>query len=165
MQRKTVLTGVLAFVCSCCFSAVATAQPQAVPIPQPPDPLLQNLTIPSDAAAKGMWSPLNSWPIIAMHSAVTPDGRLATFGSPVGGDTIQALVFDIWNPLRGFVTQGHRTLMNAPDVDSFCSAANLLSTGDLLASGGNWMSPDQTYNKGTAVLRSVRNSVGPGAPM
>src|SRR5690349_6806918 len=41
----------------------------------PPNP------IPSDANINGMWSPVYPWPLISVHSALLPDGRVMTYGS------------------------------------------------------------------------------------
>jgi hypothetical protein len=38
-------------------------------------------TIPADAYQKGMWSPVYSWPVIAVHAVLMPDGRVLTYGT------------------------------------------------------------------------------------
>ena len=57
----------------------------AIPVPDTDevDPLLRELDIfgiPEDAAEIGMWSPARNWPVIAIHSAVLPDGRVVSYG-------------------------------------------------------------------------------------
>jgi hypothetical protein len=167
VRRNSIIP--LVFVCSLPFGAVASAQPLPVVIPQTSDPLLQNLTIPADAHLKGMWSASYPWDLIAMHSAVMPDGRVVTFGSPVGVDTIKAEIFDIWSPSLGFTVAAHRKLANISSVDSFCAASVLLKTGELLTSGGNKgifeVPQDFTLNKGTSLVHANGNSAAAGSQM
>ena len=42
--------------------------------------LVPTIPIPSDANVKGMWSPVVGWPLIAVHTALLPDGRLLKIG-------------------------------------------------------------------------------------
>ena len=141
-MRKTMVAALFGVVCSIHVAAGASAQPLAVPIPQQVDPLLNGLTIPATAPSIGMWSPppaSNSdynWPLVAMHSAVMPNGKVVTFGSPLDTSpfTIKGEVFDIWNPKRGFTANkavSHRALDNITNfasdkVDSFCAASILI---------------------------------------
>jgi hypothetical protein len=180
-MRKSVLTFVLGVACSLYLPARASAQPLAVAIPQHQDPLLKNLVIAPDAHTIGMWSPppasnaQYNWPLVAMHSIVMPDGKVVTFGSPLDSSpfTIQGEVFDIWNPKRGFTSSkaySHRTLPNALNtpqtyVDSFCAASVLLSTGQLLTSGGNTRNPSFLYNNATSLLSSSRHKASAGTRM
>ena len=39
------------------------------------------VTITDDAAEKGMWTPVKDWPLIAIHTAVLPDGTVLTYGT------------------------------------------------------------------------------------
>ncbi len=170
-MRKTVLTCLSGLVCLLFCARFASAQHLPVPIPQLLDPLLQNLSIPADAATAGMWSSLNDWPLVSVHSAVTPDGRVVTFGSPFYDSShpdtaaIDRYIFDIWNPRIGFTGRGgpsHRVLAGAPAVNSFCSASVLLSTGELLTSGGRRTDLDGNgvpLNRFTSKLNAVRNTV------
>jgi galactose oxidase len=103
-----------------------------------PDPLTANLDIPTTAPRQGMWSPVKGWPIIGLHSALMPTGVVMTYGSPLGNGIQDGRTFDLWDPARGLDDPAaHFTLPNAQTVDSFCSAATLLTSGAMLISGGN----------------------------
>jgi hypothetical protein len=123
--------------------STAEAQPFAVSIPQGSDPLMQNLTIPATATSKGMWSAAAAWPLVPIHGALLPDGRILTFGSPLSdpaaGATQGGQVFDVWDPLSPLGWSAHRSFTNAVHVDSFCAAATLLPTGQLL----RWEEPTE----------------------
>jgi hypothetical protein len=150
------------FVSFVCASGFASAQSLAVPIPQPPDPLLTNLTIPSNAHTAGMWSPVHDWSLNPIHMVVMPDGRVVTFGSALADAVFSnGVKFDIWNPRRGFVQTAHRVLANIGGVDSFCAASTLLKTGELLTSGGKV----PLGNKQSVLLNASRNAVMPGVDM
>lgn len=110
----------------------------AVRIDPVTDPLLDGLAIAADADTRGMWSGPVDWPLVAIHASLLPDGRLATFGTPLANPSIQAArLFDIWDPLAGTGAGAHNTVLNATDVDSFCSSATWTTSGKLLLSGGN----------------------------
>jgi len=133
MSRRS-LSLALALVWTAASAAPAFGQALAVPIPNPTDPAFQNLTVTSDAASVGMWSPSRSWPLVSIHSALLPDGTVLTFGSPVGQGAQDGRTFVRWNPLSNQMT----TTTNAQGVNSFCAAAVLQpDTGTLLISGGN----------------------------
>ena len=109
-----------------------------IPIPVVNDPLLQNLTIPADAATRGMWSASRAWPLNAIHASLMPDGRLLTLGTPFNTPATQdGRFYDIWDPSKGFDAGSHVS-STAPDpVNSFCAAATWQLDGKLLISGGN----------------------------
>lgn len=113
------------------------AESLAFRIADVPDPLLERLQIPPDAPQKGMWTALNDWPLLPLAASLLPDGRVVTFGSPVGGDAFMGRVFDIWDPTLGFTADAHMQLPNAQGVNSFCAGTALLADGRLLVSGGD----------------------------
>jgi hypothetical protein len=131
------------------WAAPAFGQALAVPIPNPTDPMFENLVVTNDAAAVGMWSPSRSWPLVSIHTALLPDGTVLTFGSPTGQGLQDGRTFVRWNPLTNQTT----TTPNAQGVNSFCAAAVLQpNTGNLLVSGGNeeFASSTFSYTSGTA---------------
>ena len=78
----------------------------------------------------GAWdSPVaNNWPLISVHAALTPDGRVLTYGtwSVINGNNNPAqqtgfFKYDIWNPAAG-LSGGHLTLDSARESDIFCSS-------------------------------------------
>ena len=45
------------------------------------DPVWTNLDIPDNAAHLGMWTALIPWPLVSIHAAVLPDGKVVTYGT------------------------------------------------------------------------------------
>ncbi len=101
-----------------------------------PDPILENLTIPANAYLKGMWSTTYTWPMVAVHATVLPDGKVFSYGTNAAG-AFDGRTFDIWNPKLGLGTNSHNTSVINSAQDSFCSSATFLNNGNLLISGGN----------------------------
>lgn len=114
-----------------------------------PDPLLNTLAIPANAAQAGMWSGLYNWPIISIHASLLPDGRVLTFGAPPGGNVQDGRTLVFWDPRKGIGSNALQVLPNAQNVDSFCASATLLSDGKLLTSGG------ASYSTGFSSLESM----------
>jgi hypothetical protein len=89
----------------------------------------------------GEWiSPvLDNWPLIPLHAALTPDGRVLTFGSNSVGAQTGFFAYDIWDPIEG-LSDGHVTLQNLTLTDIFCSFQIVLpNSGQILMVGGdNW---------------------------
>ncbi len=53
----------------------------------------------SDNVRGGWLSPADdNWPLVAVHAALTPDGRVLTFGSDAGGDATGFFQYDVWDP-------------------------------------------------------------------
>ena len=87
---------------------------------------------------RGAWSGVIGWPLIALHTVLTPDGRVLSYGSSTTGDQGASSVYDVWNPADGVGPESHLTLPNDTGVDSFCSGQLLLpQSGDVIATGGN----------------------------
>ncbi|MBT8084456.1 MAG: putative Ig domain-containing protein [Woeseia sp.] len=82
---------------------------------------------------------MHSWPLIAVHAALTPDGRVLTYGTDGDGRQTGYFLYDVWDPEFG-LTGGHMTLDNMTLTDLFCSSQIILpQTGDILITGGdNW---------------------------
>ena len=81
------------------------------------------------------------WPIIGIHAALLPDGRVLTFGSNQLGEQGAYKIYDIWDPRTGL----HITTTDAIQTDEFCSAEILDPiSGDLLITGGDGRPLGQT---------------------
>lgn len=117
-----------------------------VALPQPSDPLFDNLVIPANASTKGMWSGVNAWPLNGLHAIVLPNGKVLTFGSTPNGIFQTGRYYDAWDPALGVGQNSHNTVYDPNRQDSFCSAASYLSDGSLLISGGNGMITGTVYN-------------------
>ncbi|MFL6575505.1 MAG: galactose oxidase-like domain-containing protein [Povalibacter sp.] len=90
---------------------------------------------------RGAWlSPAaDNWPLIPIHAALTPDGRVLTFGTNGLGAQTGYFIYDIWDPADG-LSGPHLTLDNRTLTDTFCSSMVILpGNGDILIAGGdNW---------------------------
>jgi YVTN family beta-propeller protein len=93
-------------------------------------------TIPVDAHTKGMFGPLQNWPLIPIHAVLTPDGRVMTYGTKTDGTQTGFFTYNVWNP----VDNSHLTLANNSGTDIFCSSQMLLvdGTGVAINGGDNW---------------------------
>ena len=89
-----------------------------------------------EAHLKGEFGPLHNWPIIPIHMALLPDGRVFAFGTKMG-----KLKYTIWNPSIGIGTDAFETLPNITDTNIFCSGqAFIPGTGQALILGGTNLS-------------------------
>ena len=87
---------------------------------------------------EGKWSPVVDWPLIAIHSVLTPQGKVMNFGTDENGLQGAQFSYDVWDPTLGTGTNSHNTLPNTLGVDSFCSAAIVMpETGNILMAGGD----------------------------
>ena len=103
--------------------------------------------IPATANVDGMWSPVYPWPLISVHSALLPDGRVMTYGSDLTGLQTGHSIYDIWDS-TGAPNTGHLTLDNPTGTDIFCSSQVLLpQSGNLFIAGGDVWTGTQTTNK------------------
>jgi YVTN family beta-propeller protein len=124
-----------------------------VVLPQQADPLLTGLTVPADAAVRGLWSSTKTWPLNGLHSVLLPNGRVLTYGTPTGAaGTQNGRYYDVWDPAQGFVTTSHRTSYSAQQADSFCSSAAFLASGTLMVSGGNAPLASTEFSPATAAI-------------
>jgi YVTN family beta-propeller protein len=95
-----------------------------------------NAPIPADASTKGMFGPLQSWPLIAVHGVLTSDGRVMSYGTRETGQQTGFFIYDVWDPSDG----SHLTLPNGTQTDIFCSSQLLLpdSASIVISGGDNW---------------------------
>ena len=124
--------------------------------------------IPVDAGTKGMWSPVVNWPLIAVHAALLPDGRLLTYGTRTNGQQTGFFSYDVWDP-QGGLDGGHLTLANGTGTDIFCSSQTLLPDGSgvFLAGGDNWTgsTTTNTGNNNSTVFSVGSNALSRGPNM
>jgi YVTN family beta-propeller protein len=96
----------------------------------------------------GAWTEVHDWPLIAIHAALTPDGRVLTYGTTGSGTQTGYFIYDIWDPMAG-LTGGHLTLDNMTLTDIFCSSQIVLpQSGDILIVGGDNWTGNRTTNTG-----------------
>ena len=82
----------------------------------------------------GSWSAVMPWPLIGLHAALLPDGRVLTFGTDEHGEQGAYKIYDIWDPKTGV----HLTETKATTTDEFCSAEILDPiTDNMIITGGD----------------------------
>ena len=93
----------------------------------------------------GAWSTVRSWPLIAVHAVLMPDGRVLTYGTSATGQQTAIFIYDVWDPSQG-LDAGHTTLPNQTGVDIFCSSQVVLPSGGqvFIAGGDNWTGTSTT---------------------
>jgi hypothetical protein len=95
-------------------------------------------TAPVGGGAGGFFGPPFPWPIIPIHVALLPDGRVLNFGTDQYGNQGAAMIYDVWNTTLGNVGgTAHTVLLNTTSTDIFCSAVSLLGSGNALITGGD----------------------------
>jgi len=148
-QKKVWLSGkiLLALLSTLALASEAQINPEDwVEIPISEDPMMKDLSIPIDAASKGMWSPVFDWPMNGLHSVLLPDSRVLTFGSSLDGEQQNGRWYDVWDPALGFAADSHNTIYDPSRQDSFCAAAIYLADGSMLISGGNGSDTSTIYD-------------------
>ena len=74
------------------------------------------------------------WPIVGIHSLLTPDGKVLTFGTNTSGAQTGELYYDVYDPVSGT----HNTLTHTTKTDLFCCVAIIIpGTGKILLAGGD----------------------------
>src|SRR5688572_713843 len=110
----------------------------------------------------GVWSQVHGWPLIAVHSVMTPEGRVLSYGTKGDGTQTGFFSYDLWDPSVG-PSGGHTTLDNRTATDIFCSSQVIMpQTGDILISGGdNWTGTGTTNagNNNSNVFDSDGNTL------
>ena len=126
---------------------------------------------------QGTWSSVFSWPLIPLHSVVTPEGRLMSYGTRGNGQQTGFFIYDIWDPSMGTGISAHTTLPNGTGTDIFCSSQLIIpgggpvpitGSGKIFLSGGdNWTGTGTTNtgNSNTNVFDPQSNTLTRGTDM
>lgn len=121
--------------------------------------------IPADAHEKGLFGPVQNWPLIAVHAALMPDGRVLSYGTRESGQQSAYFIYDIWNP----ADRSHLTLSNTTQTDIFCSSQVGIpgSNSIFIAGGDNWTGSGttNTANNNSNVLDGGSNTLARGSNM
>ena len=116
----------------------------------------------------GAWSPPAPWPLIAIHSVLTPDGRVLTYGTDGVGTQTGFFIYDVWDPSAG-PAAGHVTLPNTTGTDIFCSSQLVLpQSGNIFLAGGDTFVNGSTTsigNNNTNVFTPGSNALARGNNM
>ncbi len=110
--------------------------------------------LPGNVATLGIFGPAFPWPIIPLHIALLPDGRVLSYGTDQTGAQGAQLIYDVWDPKLGYGSSSHTALPNTTSTDIFCSAASLLGSGFLQNSNG---SGNLLVTGGDLTVNGVRN--------
>ncbi|HZF17485.1 MAG TPA: galactose oxidase-like domain-containing protein, partial [Steroidobacteraceae bacterium] len=110
----------------------------------------------------------NNWPLIPIHAALTPDGRVLTYGTDGTGKQTGFFIYDVWNPASG-LGGGHTTIANQTATDIFCSSQVIMPLDGtiLIAGGDNWTGTGTTNtgNNNSNLFAYGNNSLARGANM
>ena len=125
--------------------------------------------IPADASTRGMWSGVFNWPLIPIHMAMLPDGRLMSFGTTEGGRQTGKTIYAIFDPADGLI-DGHTIYPKQTLADIFCSAQLFLPlTNQMLTVGGDNLQADgftnNTGNNASTLYDPTTNTMVAGKNM
>jgi hypothetical protein len=113
----------------------------------------------------GGWSALEAWPLIPIHAALTPDGRVLTYGTTAAGAQTGSFIYDVWDPAEGLAA-GHLTLPNGTSTDIFCNVQIIVpGTNEIFMAGGDVWTGSSTRNIGndnSDVFNSTTNELSRG---
>ncbi|MGH8601791.1 MAG: hypothetical protein ACREXR_03130, partial [Gammaproteobacteria bacterium] len=126
------------------------------------------MSVAADAHIKGQFGDPFSWPVIPIHLALLPNGKVHSFGTDTAGQQGATLWHAIWDPALGTDASAHTLLSNTTTTDIFCAAQSLFPhNGKLMITGGdmvvngerNWSNAD------TNVFDPGTNALVPDQPM
>ena len=92
---------------------------------------------PNGGSVGGFFGPAFPWPIIPLHVALLPDGRVLSYGTDQMGNQGAQMIYDVWDPTVGNGSNAHTVMPNNTTTDIFCSAVSLLASGKALIVGGD----------------------------
>jgi hypothetical protein len=122
----------------------------------------------ADAQTKGVFGAPVTWPLIALHAVLLPDGRVMSYGTDERGQQGGQYVYEVWNPGLGTGTAAHTVLPNTTLADIFCSGQSVLSaSGDVLITGGDLTINGRRNfsNQQTTVFHPQTNTITAAEPM
>ncbi len=90
-----------------------------------------------DVDPDGQWGPVEDWPLVGIHTALTSDGNVLTYGTNADGTLTGGYLYDVWTP-GPEAAQGHNTQANETGSDLFCNLQlTQAETGQILMFGGD----------------------------
>lgn len=93
---------------------------------------------PASAHVRGVFGAAMSWPIIPIHAALLPDGRILNYGTNELGQQGGQFIYDVWDSSLGAGSGSHLVLPNTTGTDLFCSGQSVLpASGNVLLTGGD----------------------------
>ncbi len=110
--------------------------------------------VPIGGGAGGFFGPVFPWPIIPIHVALLPDGRVLSFGTNQTGAQGAQLIYDVWDPKIADIYTSHQTLNNTTLTDIFCGAASLIGEGPSVPTS---LTRNMLITGGDAIVSGMRN--------
>ncbi len=110
-------------------SVVLTLLVVALSVGCSPEETTSELTQGLNESTEGSWSAPVTWPFVAIHTSVLPNGKVLSWGRTEEHHTPSA---SIWDPATGTLTSVHNETTNL-----FCSGHSFLPDGRLLVTGGH----------------------------
>ncbi|MFT3733169.1 MAG: DUF1929 domain-containing protein [Hyphomicrobium sp.] len=99
--------------------------------------------------SSGSWSAVQPWPIVALHSVMTPDGKILTFGTDQQGQQGSHMLYDVWDPTTGV----HTTLNYTQATNIFCSCCVIDPITDKIVIAGGDASTEGHLNAGVPYVQ------------
>jgi hypothetical protein len=121
----------------------------------------------SKANVTGKFGPVVLWPLIPLHAVLLPGGRVMSYGTGSSGQQGAQLIYDLWTPSLGTGANAHLVLPNTTKTDLFCSGASVMTSGDVLTTGGDLTVDGQRNfaNNKTTIFRRTTNTLASNTPM
>jgi hypothetical protein len=119
------------------------------------------------ANVTGVFGPAVTWPIIPIHVALLPDGRVMNYGTNQSGQQGAQLVYDVWSPTLGTGSTAHTVLANSTSSDIFCSSQSVMLSGAVLITGGDLTVNGQrnSSQNDTNIFSPTANTLTANTPM
>jgi hypothetical protein len=121
-----------------------------------------------DAQTRGVFGAPVTWPVIAIHAVLLPDGRVMNYGTDDRGRQGAELVYDVWNPTLGTDAAAHTVLPNTTSTDIFCGGQSVMAaSGEVLIVGGDKaINGEQHFSyQETTIFQPQRNGIRTDTPM
>jgi hypothetical protein len=86
----------------------------------------------------GRFTQAVGWPVIPIHMALLPDGRVMSYGTDEQGLQSGQFNYAVWDPKLGIGPDAHLLLPNTTGTDIFCNAQIVVPrTGEVILTGGD----------------------------
>ena len=122
----------------------------------------------ADAWTNGVFGTPVTWPIIALHAVLLPDGRVMNYGTGEQGEQGAQFVYDVWNPALGTGIEAHTVLPNTTSTDIFCSGQSVIAaSGEVIITGGDLtIGGNRNFsNQQTTIFHPQTNEIRTAEPM
>ncbi len=108
-------------------------------------------------ATAGRWGNPIGWPVQAVHTIMTPQGNLMSYGFKNGSPNVYD--YDLWSPAAGVAETSHNTFASDQGVFSFCNASIIMpDNGNILLPGGQKLGNNN--NEGVADVPIYNTETG-----